>query len=156
MLIVYLHHIFYAPLGIGGPPIPGAMGDLSFPSAIDLFRLEVVYMLFVSTARRYLVLLLSLSYRVSTCYLYRRPADTWRYDYLLASRSYPLEVGYIVFISAARRYDPEGIGGLGTNGQGKQGEWSLRRIGGLPIPPLTFHIKGELVSADRRYQVFHV
>ena len=56
MLIIYLHHIFYAPLGIGGPPIPGAMVELSFPSANDLFHLEVFYVLFVSAARRYLAL----------------------------------------------------------------------------------------------------
>ena len=119
----------------------------------------------VSAARRYQALWLSSPFpqlktssilRFSTCCLYRRPTNTWRHDYFSAIGSYHLEVGYVVFVSAARRYDPEGVGGLGTDGQGEQGGWSLRRIGGPPIPSLTFHIIEELVSADRRYQVFLV
>ena len=65
LFIIYLIHFFYAPLGIGGPSIPGAKVMLSCPSANDFYHLEV---------------------------------------------------GYVVFVSATRRYDPQGIGGLGTNG----------------------------------------
>ena len=69
-----------------------------------------------------------------------------------ANDFYHLEVGYMVFVSVARQYDPQDVGGLGTDGQGEQGGWSLRRIGGPPIPPLTSHIITELVSEDLRYQ----
>ena len=71
---------------------------------------------------------------------------------LLANDFYHLEVGYVVFVSAARQYDPQGVGGLGIDGQGERGGWSLRRIGGPRIPPLTSHIITELVSADRLHQ----
>ena len=69
-----------------------------------------------------------------------------------ANNFYHLEVGYVVFVSAARRYDPQGIDGLRTDGQGERRGWNLRRIGGPLIPPLTSHIITELVSVDRRYQ----
>ena len=100
LFIIYLIHFFYAPLGIGGLPIPGAKVMISYPSANDFYHLEV---------------------------------------------------GYVVFVSAARRYDPQGVRGLGTDGQGERGGWSLRRIGRPPIPPLTSHMITELVLANRRY-----
>ena len=59
-----------------------------------------------------------------------------------------------MIVSAARRYDPEGVEGLGTEGHGKRGGRSLRDIDGLPIPPEISHIITELVSAVRRYRWF--
>ena len=56
----------------------------------------------------------------------------------------------MVIISAARRYDLEGVGGLGTKGHGERGGRSLKGIGGPPIPPQRSHIT-KLVSEDRRY-----
>ena len=60
----------------------------------------------------------------------------------------------MVIVSAGRRYDPEGLGGLGAEGYGKRGGKSLMGIGGPPIPPAISHIIIELVSADHRYQCF--
>ena len=73
-------------------------------------------------------------------------------SYPSANYFYHLEVGYVMFVLAARRYDPQGVRGLGTDGQGERGGWSLKRINGPPIPPLTSHMITKLVSADRRYQ----
>ena len=60
----------------------------------------------------------------------------------------------MVIISTGRRYDSEGLGGLGTEGHGKRGGKSLMGIGGPPIPLAISHIITELVSADHRYQWF--
>ena len=114
LFIIYLNHIFYAPLGIGGPPIPGAKVLLSCPSANDFLHLEVGYMMFVSATRRYLALIFcspvsQLStptiLRLATSNSYRRPANT----ILKASGALGLmarvseEVG-VSGVSAARRY----------------------------------------------------
>ena len=58
----------------------------------------------------------------------------------------------MVIVSAACRYDPEGVEGLGAEGHGERGGRSLKGIGGPPIPPEISHIIIDLVSADRRYQ----
>ena len=60
----------------------------------------------------------------------------------------------MVIVSAARRYDPKGVGRLGTKGHGERGGRSLKGIGGPPIPPQRSHIITKLVSADRRYRWF--
>ena len=57
----------------------------------------------------------------------------------------------MVIVSAAYRYDPKGVEGLGTEGHGEGGGRSLRGIGGPPIPPEISHIITDLVSADRQY-----
>ena len=58
----------------------------------------------------------------------------------------------MVIVSAARRYDSEGVRGLGAKGHGERGGRSLKGIGGPLIPPEISHIITKLVSADRRYQ----
>ena len=60
----------------------------------------------------------------------------------------------MVIVSAARRYDPEGVGGLGAEGHSERGGRSLRGIGGPPIPLEISHIITDLVSAVRRYRWF--
>ena len=70
------------------------------------------------------------------------------------SNSTFLRLAWMVFVSAGRRYDPKGLGGLGAEGHSTQGGKSLMGIGGLPIPPEISHVITELVLADRRYLWF--
>ena len=70
------------------------------------------------------------------------------------STSTYMRLAWMVIVSVGRRYDPQGLGGLGTRDHGKRGGKNLLGISRPPIPPAISHIFTELVSAVRQYQCF--